>query len=570
MCVFALHDTHERGATERNKMVVAPPRALVWSSVRASNSSNSSRPQSLSERFIAFMFQPAVRTVTEGLQASGFETIQGSGLGELRESGYRRLIEGLGAGDVFVWIGTANMEPVNFRRVESMLRSLTIRNVLTVFYSTEAFQHHSCDRKRLVPVREIWEYTAVNVVCCPDDPSGIRVRYVPPGYSVRAAGRPLAASEVTSPAIRTLAFLGSVTRLYDMRTSCAKHIVRGLVDRLGTRASPSGSPPLPSRCIDSLCNPRWCGAAHASCPFRSIKSADSDETWSATMARHSTYLNLHKACGWAASVGHEHEPSDGPTAGCESFRLAELLASGANVFSEHCYPADEKEYEGLVQFLPIEAIAPAVFATWQQDPAAERARAIERRRLFAKRFAPAAIFERAGLATALASHRRLQLVWTLPGIHNLYVNRTERPRPAHERVPAFCCFNNSECRTKKEAAGRKVQVVLSQTIKGIGNKGELVSVAPAYAENVVVRGGLGVIASPEILADHERFKDTGSALRSAAARIVCANTKSADWCTERAGHCREESIAARCRATCNNCSFAAGTSRHYTAPRFPS
>ena len=123
---------------------------------------------------------------------------------------------------------------------------------------------------------------------------------------------------------------------------------------------------------------------------------------------------------------------------------------------------------------------------------------------------------------------------------------------------------------KKQAAGKKVQVVLSQTIKGIGNKGELVSVAPAYAENVVVRGGLGVIASPEILADHERFKDTGSALRSAAARIVCANTKSADWCTERAGHCREESIAARCRATCNNCSFAAGTSRHYTAPRFPS
>ena len=93
----------------------------------------------------------------EGLQASGFETIQGSGLGELRESGYRRLIEGLGAGDVFVWVGTANMEPIIFRRVESMLRSLTIRNVLTVFYSTEAFQHHSCDRKRLVPVREIWE-----------------------------------------------------------------------------------------------------------------------------------------------------------------------------------------------------------------------------------------------------------------------------------------------------------------------------------------------------------------------------------------------------------------------------
>ena len=124
---------------------------------------------------------------------------------------------------------------------------------------------------------------------------------------------------------------------------------------------------------------------------------------------------------------------------------------------------------------------------------------------------------------------------------------------------------------KKQAAGKKVQVVLSQTIKGIGNKGELVLVAAAYAENVVVQGGLGVIASPEILADQERFKST--ALRSGGARprMVCVNTKSAEWCTERIGHCREEFIAARCRATCNNCSAAAGTPRHrFTAALYPS
>ena len=42
----------------------------------------------------------------------------------------------------------------------------------------------------------------------------------------------------------------------------------------------------------------------------------------------------------------------------------------------------------------------------------------------------------------------------------------------------------------------------------------------------------------------------------------CDNFKSADWCTPRIGHCREEYVAERCRTTCNNCS--AGTSQPRT------
>lgn len=52
---------------------------------------------------------------------------------------------------------------------------------------------------------------------------------------------------------------------------------------------------------------------------------------------------------------------------------------------------------------------------------------------------------------------------------------------------------------KKAAAAKTVEVVLSAPVKGLGKKGDLVSVKPAYAENALVRAGLGVLATPEML-----------------------------------------------------------------------
>lgn len=49
------------------------------------------------------------------------------------------------------------------------------------------------------------------------------------------------------------------------------------------------------------------------------------------------------------------------------------------------------------------------------------------------------------------------------------------------------------------AAGGMVQVVLFQPVKGIGKKGEIVKVKSAYAENVILRGGLGEMATEEKL-----------------------------------------------------------------------
>lgn len=70
---------------------------------------------------------------------------------------------------------------------------------------------------------------------------------------------------------------------------------------------------------------------------------------------------------------------------------------------------------------------------------------------------------------------------------------------------------------KKKAAGKTamVQVVLNQPVKGIGKKGEVVSVKSAYAENVIIRGGLGELATDDKLAEIEVANQEAAAAAAA-------------------------------------------------------
>ena len=81
------------------------------------------------------------------------------------------------------------------------------------------------------------------------------------------------------------------------------------------------------------------------------------------------------------------------------------------------------------------------------------------------------------------------------------------------RTSASCSLTPGECipraasvflMAKKKKAPAKtamVSVVLNQPVKGVGKKGEVVSVKSAYAENVIIRGGLGELATDEVLAE---------------------------------------------------------------------
>lgn len=72
-------------------------------------------------------------------------------------------------------------------------------------------------------------------------------------------------------------------------------------------------------------------------------------------------------------------------------------------------------------------------------------------------------------------------------------------------------------------AAKVVQVMLTAPVKGLGKKGDLVAVKPAYAENMLIRAGLGALATPEMLQAYEAEQAEAAANASAAAAKAAAD-----------------------------------------------
>ena len=510
------------------------PRAAVWTSARnrahaASELSVPGRPELLAKqqpgwsKLIWFMMQPASETLRSGFEANGYATTMGAGPMELMRSG---LLDSLGHGDVFVWVGVANLEwsfGVNNDTqmiVRSALHNLTAKGVLTVFYSTESFLAMTCAAKRQMPVREIWEYTRSNVLCCPDDPAFIRVRYVPPGYVPRSAsGLPGSSLTGTSgsggsggsgsrmqrlPADSPpqLLFFGSNAPWYWMRRRCLAHVARRLADGWAS----SGHPPSvrAAAALSKGCLATGCAQCNSSlCPLviKHTQSGDNKE-WDRSVASHRYFLNVHKVCDWGLN---DVEPAASSNASCESFRIAALLSSGAEVFSERCHRADEIEYGDLVRFLPMENLTDAVMAAWRAQATREAATR-ERVRRFAERFAPAAIFERAGLGAALAEHREKSRArrdrgwqWRPPPSWGLFLSMeggtsselsfhgVKPLRTVFPNVPAFCCLNEAECHVTNTLTSSRIRGNMTRYLELLHSPQRRKPARPA-AEMVVRRG----------------------------------------------------------------------------------
>jgi large subunit ribosomal protein L9 len=54
---------------------------------------------------------------------------------------------------------------------------------------------------------------------------------------------------------------------------------------------------------------------------------------------------------------------------------------------------------------------------------------------------------------------------------------------------------------------KRVQVVLNQDVRKLGQEGDLVDVAPGYARNYLIPQGIGAIATPGILKQVERRRE---------------------------------------------------------------
>ena len=79
---------------------------------------------------------------------------------------------------------------------------------------------------------------------------------------------------------------------------------------------------------------------------------------------------------------------------------------------------------------------------------------------------------------------------------------------------------------KAPASSKEVMVVLLSEVKGIGKKGEVVKVKPAYAQNVLLGKGLGKMATDDVLAQIEKDK------ADAAAAAVAALAKAKELATK--------------------------------------
>jgi len=188
-----------------------------------------------------------------------------------------------------------------------------------------------------------------------------------------------------------MVFIGSMNVWYDKRRSCVREVARGLMLAHTNGTEPAANVTM---CSKYFCQHEQCAA---SCRLQLRGHLLSDQGWTQELSSASTFLNVHKACYTNRSQ------SD---AACESFRLAPLLSAGAMVFSEHCHRSDEREYTGLVHFAPVVQLGAAAVASWRQEAIdgiilGPRKRAAA----FAERFAPAVIFERAGITAMLAAHR---------------------------------------------------------------------------------------------------------------------------------------------------------------------
>ena len=120
-----------------------------------------------------------------------------------------------------------------------------------------------------------------------------------------------------------------------------------------------------------------------------------DAEYAQLMREHDLFLNLHKGCD------DRHNPI--------TFRVSNILNAGGLVISERAFEHDERAFEGLVSFVDTTATnltgVEQEYHRLARMSATERAALGARRRaLFMERFAPARIFERAGIYSLLDRH----------------------------------------------------------------------------------------------------------------------------------------------------------------------
>ena len=329
---------------------------------------------------LGFMYKPLMDTLVRGFthlpvhvslalaaRSKSLHVVHGYGNRYWRRRYALTPAAGLRAGDIFVWVGPEGSDLPRWQ----LMRQAGVR---TIYFQTEPVRH-GCYFERSRP-DEIWEFSWHNFdECAPVLRANVTLRYVPLGFSpppVAAVEASFEAEPRHPPAeAHALTFFG-FPYFKSGRLRCYERLRTALGSRL---------------------NATW-----------SVWSSDAFERWWRDHGRWTVHLNLHKTCENA------HNPV--------VFRTALLLSRGAIVVSEHAYPHDEAEYDGLVHFGTVDEL-PSILARVALPPRAAPAARLSipggpstpdiprvqtsgrAAALFAARFEPQAIFQRAGSPSPL-------------------------------------------------------------------------------------------------------------------------------------------------------------------------
>ena len=246
-------------------------------------------------------------------------------------------------GSVFVWLGIYLSNTVPWERLHKL-------GVRIIYYQTEVLVAESVDPKVrcLLPsplVDEVWDFSWHNIDFCRSGPRAPQLRYVPLGSLELVQDVPLVTRyDQTAP---PLVFFGQA-RTHN-RPKCWQYL----------------SEHLPKKNLQNVHN-AWTGKDFAT-----------------VLTVSPIHVNIHKNCE------EVHNPV--------TFRFAKLLNSGVLLISEFSYPKDEEEFEGLVSFVNFTDIPSEYWRLANMSGEARRELAQTRRKRFAKRFHPPALFERAGI-----------------------------------------------------------------------------------------------------------------------------------------------------------------------------
>ena len=333
------------------------------------------------------MYRPLVSTLVAGFAAAtppwpvfhGFCGVNTWARVVGGHQSFRGLLNAVRPGDIFIWVSESLRD--------APLHDLSAKGARIVHYQTEnvgSRKNMECNlthgftkaKSRNVSsseigllrlVDEVWSYDWRNVESCLA--GGVVARYVPPG----------AVSELLPPANLSMAdellFLGKVDR-GQPREYCVR-LISGSFALLANRSSAKR------------------GANRSR--ITTVSGAFSDRAQATIFERASAFLQLSQETMCIGASTPARWLKRVPATGLDTFRVVQLLRHRAFVIGHRTNPRDEQEFAGIMSFVRVGDIA-AEFVRFRAMSLEDRARIVEERcSSFRQRFAPRAIFERAGV-----------------------------------------------------------------------------------------------------------------------------------------------------------------------------